>query len=190
MTHAAAQPRLFPVTAMIIAALFVIATQGIAESERRGLFKPLPQKRAEPVRITSTTLEWDEKAKVATFSGSVHVVQGETDVRSNTLVVFYEDQKNQSGSKKTTDASQIRRMEAHGSVFITQQGRCATGDRAEFDMRTNTVTMTGNVVIAKGDDVVRGERVVVDLTTGLSRVEAGGRRVEGMFNSKSRGRGC
>jgi len=45
--------------------------------------------------------------------------------------------------------------------------------------------MIGNVVVTKGDDVLRGQRMVVDLTTGVSRVESGGGRVEGIFQSKS-----
>ena len=189
MIHAAVQPRLFPLTAAVIAgAMVVVVTQGIAESERRGLFKPLPQKRAEPVRITSTTLEWDEKANVATFSGNVHVVRGETDVRANTLVVLYEDQAKQSGAKKTADGSRIRRMEADGPVRITQKAQCAVGDRGDFDMRTNTATLSGNVVARRGDDVVSGDRMVIDLTTGKSRME--GKQVAAVFNPKSGTGGC
>ena len=45
---------------------------------------------------------------------------------------------------------QIRRMEARGSVVVTQKDQRAIGDRAEFDMRTNTVTLIGNVVVTQG----------------------------------------
>jgi lipopolysaccharide export system protein LptA len=40
-------------------------------------------------------------------------------------------------------------------------------------MRTNTVTLQGNVVVSQGPNVMRGDRLVVDLTTGVSRVDAG-----------------
>jgi lipopolysaccharide export system protein LptA len=40
-----------------------------------------------------------------------------------------------------------------------------TGDRGVFDMRTNTVTMHGNVLLTKDKNVLRGDRLVVDLTT-------------------------
>ena len=33
--------------------------------------------------------------------------------------------------------------------------------------------MTGNVLVSQGPNVLRGERLVVDLTTGVSRVDAG-----------------
>ena len=53
-------------------------------------------------------------------------------------------------------------------------------------MRTNTVTLTGNVVVTQGQDVLRGQRLVVDLTSGVSRMESGGGRVEGLFQSNRR----
>ena len=38
-------------------------------------------------------------------------------------------------------------------------------------MKSNTVTLLGNVVVSQGQNVMRGDRLVVDLTTGVSRVE-------------------
>jgi lipopolysaccharide export system protein LptA len=192
MKHDAPQPRRVSLSvATIAAALLVVVTQGAAQSERKSpsLFKAQSQKRDQPVKITSASLELRDKSKMATFSGDVHVVQGETEVRCNKLVVFYDDEKGTSDSKKTADTAranqQIRRMEASGSVVVTQNDQRAVGDRAEFDMRTNTFTMIGNVVVTRGDDVLRGQRMVVDLTTGVSRVESGGGRVEMLVNPKS-----
>ena len=174
----------------MVAALLVVVSQGAAQSERKspGLLKAMPQRNEGPVKITSASLEVRDKAKMATFKGDVHVVQGETDVRCNELVVFYDEDKG-APAKKTSDGGrgnqQIRRMEARGSVVVTQKDQRAAGDRAEFDMRTNTVTMIGNVVVTNADNVVRSQRMVIDLTTGISRLESGGGRVEGIFNSKS-----
>jgi lipopolysaccharide export system protein LptA len=196
MTQRSAPPRRIPLAVVTIAAaLVVFVSHGGAQSDKPspGLFKPLPQKRDEPVKISSSTLEVRDKSKMATFSGDVHVIQGETEVRCNVLVVFYDDDSNskdKAAPKKAPPAEggrnqQIRRMEAKGNVIVTQKEQRAVGDRAEFDMRTNTVTMIGNVVVTKGDDVLRGQRMVVDLTTGVSRVESGGGRVEGIFQSKT-----
>jgi lipopolysaccharide export system protein LptA len=52
-------------------------------------------------------------------------------------------------------------------------------------MKSNTVTLTGNpVVMTQGQNVLRGEKLVVDLTSGVSRVESGKNgqgRVQGLF---------
>ena len=50
------------------------------------------QNRNQPVQIEAGALEVRDKDKVATFSGNVKVVQGDTTMRSKALVVFYEQQ--------------------------------------------------------------------------------------------------
>ena len=40
-------------------------------------------------------------------------------------------------------SQQIRRLEAKGGVIVTQKDQTATGDTGMFDMRANTVTLTG-----------------------------------------------
>jgi lipopolysaccharide export system protein LptA len=159
------------------------------------------QNRDKPIKITSATLEVRDKEKVATFQGDVHLIQGDTTLRSKTLVVFYEDeseaQSRASAQAQTQPAGksaaspppqlaaapaaqgtssmsqQIRRVEAKGGVLVTQKDQTATGDNGVFDMLANTVTLIGNVVIAQGPNVVKGDRLTVDLTSGTSRVECG-----------------
>ncbi len=38
-------------------------------------------------------------------------------------------------------------------------------------MKSNTITLHGNVVISQGQNVIRGDRLVVDMTTSVSRIE-------------------
>jgi lipopolysaccharide export system protein LptA len=120
----------------------------------------------------------------------VQVIQGDTEMRCRTLVVVYEQDTDKPGStvKAATPGpggeQRIKRLEAKGSVVVTQNDQVATGDTALFDMQSNTVTMSGKVVVTQGQNVLRGDRLVVDMTTGLSRVESGdksGGRVQGLF---------
>jgi lipopolysaccharide export system protein LptA len=103
------------------------------------------------------------------------------------LVVFYEEE---TGTRTVKAAEpgpggdrQIRRIEAKGNVVVVQKDQNATGDAATFNMRENTVTLVGNVVVTRGTDVLRGQRLVVDLTSGVSKMDQG--RVEGLFKSGS-----
>ena len=143
------------------------------------------QNRGQPVQIEAARLEVRDKDKMATFSGNVKVVQGDTTLRCKTLAVFYEQQSKDGqqalAAAQTMPAakpgpggsSQISKLEASGGVTVTQKDQTATGDRALFDMKSNTVTLLGNVLVSQGPNVMRGEKLVVDLTTGVSRVEAG-----------------
>jgi lipopolysaccharide export system protein LptA len=142
------------------------------------------QNRGQPVQIEAARLEVRDKDKVATFTGNVKVVQGDTTMHCKVLVVYYEKkdepqaaagggQPMPAAAPGPGGSSQINRLEAKGSVVVTQKDQTATGDTGLFDMKANTVTMTGNVLVSQGPNVLRGERLVVDLTTGVSRVDAG-----------------
>ncbi len=149
------------------------------------------QNRDQPVHIEATTLEVRDKKKVATFSGDVHVTQGDTNMRCKSLVVFYEqdDTKGNANTMPAADAGpggqqRIKRLEARGSVVVTQKDQTATGSLGIFDMKSNTVTLTGGVVMTQGQNVLRGDKLVVNLTSGVSKVESaknGRGRVEGLF---------
>jgi lipopolysaccharide export system protein LptA len=43
--------------------------------------------------------------------------------------------------------------------------------------------MQGGVVLTQGQNILRGDRLVVDMTTGVSRVESDSGRVQGLFQS-------
>jgi lipopolysaccharide export system protein LptA len=162
------------------------------------------QNRDEPVHIEAGTLEVRDKDKVATFSGNVRVKQGDVGMRCKTLVVFYEqdetdgkaDDKSNGATKapegKSMQAAtpgpggnqKIKRLEARGGVVVTQKEQTATGELGIFDMASSTVTLTGNVVMTQGQNVLKGDKLVVNMTTGVSRVESGKNgegRVQGLF---------
>jgi lipopolysaccharide transport protein LptA len=136
------------------------------------------QNRGKPIKITSATLEVRDKEKMATFSGDVHVVQGDTTTRSQTLVVFYEEDApantgTASGQAADQQNQQIKRVEAKGNVIVMQKDQTATGESGIFDMKSNTVTLVGNVVVSQGANVVKGDTLTADMTTGVSRIACG-----------------
>jgi lipopolysaccharide export system protein LptA len=152
------------------------------------------QNHNEPVHISSRSLEVQDKKRMATFLGGVHLTQGDTNLTCQTLIVYYDRSAAPGKDPGTTQAQsptaggqqQIRKLVAKGDVVVTQKDQTATGREGVFEMTTNTVTLEGNVVVTQGPNVVRGDRLVVDLTTGMSHVESahGNGRVEGLFLPK------
>jgi lipopolysaccharide export system protein LptA len=52
------------------------------------------------------------------------------------------------------------------------------GDRAEYDDPTDTITITGDVIMTRGNEaVMRGTRIVYNVGQGVSRMTAGNERV-------------
>jgi len=191
-----------------LAALVLVAGDAVAQSAVQGVpnaMQGFSQNRDQPIQIEAASLEMRDKKKEATFSGDVKVVQGDTTMKSKTLVVFYDggDAAPAAGAAPKAGAakapikaaqpgpggsSSIRRLEARGSVVVTQKDQVVTGETAVFDTKANSVTMLGGVVLTKGKNVLRGDRLVVDMTTGVSRVEGG--RVQGLFESSGQGGGA
>jgi lipopolysaccharide export system protein LptA len=189
-------------------ALALIATEVCAQSAVQGVpnaMQGFSQNRDQPIQIEAATLEMRDKKKEATFAGNVKVVQGDTTMTSKTLVVFYESSAApaatpapnskatksappmQSATPGPGGASSIKRLEARGNVVVTQKDQVVTGETAVFDTKTNLVTMLGGVVLTQGKNVLRGDRLMVDMTTGVSRVESDSGKVQGLFQSSGQG---
>jgi lipopolysaccharide export system protein LptA len=165
------------VAAAIIALAIWTPQAGAQQQKNQGppnALQGFSQNRDLPVKIQAATLEVRDKDKVATFSGDVRVLQGDTEMRCRSLTVHY-DEAEAKGMKAAEPGpggqQQIRRIEAKGGVVVTQKDQNASGDSGIFDMRANTVTLIGNVVVTRGQDVLRGRRLVVDLTSGTSKMD-------------------
>lgn len=130
----------------------------------------------EPIQIEADRLEVRDPEQLAIYTGNVIVRQGSTILEAPELRVFY------SGTPEGTDApgSEVERLEAGVGVTVRSGDRTASGDTAVLDMAQEIVTMTGNVVLTEGENVVRGERLIVNLATDEGRMEGG--RVQTLIN--------
>jgi lipopolysaccharide export system protein LptA len=171
---------------------FVAPAFAAAENAHPATSHPVPgivqdqdqdQDQGKPIQIDAATLEVRDKKKEATFSGDVVVVQGDTTIKCPTLVVFYGKEVGIAGaapgttapkpsSPVPTSAQDIRKIEARGGVTVLTKDQKAIGDFGVYDLQAKTITLTGNVVVSQGDDVVHGDRVVVDTVTGNAHVES------------------
>ena len=181
---------------MTLAAPGSAAAQGphSADAPSQGIVQE--QNQDQPIQIESATLEVRDKNKIATFSGDVQVVQGDTTIKCQTLVVFYGAEHGSAAARPVAAAAQsgegttggtraqkgpavpqgsqdIRRIEARGGVTITTRDQIATGDLGVYDPKKKTMTLTGNVVVSQGKNVLHGDSVVVDTVTGDAHFESG-----------------
>jgi lipopolysaccharide export system protein LptA len=140
------------------------------------------QNRDQPVLIEAPTFVVQDNNKKATFSGNVHVVQGDTTIQCESLVLFYGREvgiaQNQPKQPSTTSGPKgvqdIQRIEAHGNVTVATKDQNASGDSGIYDLQSNTITLTGNARINQGQNVIHGKSVVVNTLTGVARVEGDG----------------
>jgi lipopolysaccharide export system protein LptA len=169
----------------------------------------------EPIEITADRLDVDQVNKRAVFGGNVNAVQGDVHLAGEILTVFY-DQEKEGGAATAAPAApatpavetppaeaaaagtapagdamgsggRIRRMEVTGGVHVSSPTETATGDEGVYDLEAGTITLTGNVIVTRGENILRGSRLNIDVESGKSVIigseETG--RVKGLFAPKS-----
>jgi lipopolysaccharide export system protein LptA len=165
--------------------------------------------RKEPIHIRSHDLEFLYNDKRITYRGDVVAIQGATTLKSDKLIVTYEEltttadgatppkPQNTSLEKGTTkpkpqnasSQQQLKEIVAEGNVDITSGDRHATAKKAVFTQATRTVVLSGNAVLQEGENRVTGEKVTVFLDEKRTVVEGGGEkpRVEMIVSQKQEG---
>lgn len=157
------------------------------EGENAGAFGSFKTNPEAPVDITADSLDVDDRRKVAVFRGEVDAAQDTFKIRCAELSAFYKGEAGlvdaadptaaaKDGEKKGTE---LTRIEARKNVHVTSKdGQNATGDWADFDAKTNKITMGGNVVLSRGKNIVRGTRLLIDMTTGESKIDTAPQNTE------------
>ncbi|MCQ0989513.1 LptA/OstA family protein [Jiella marina] len=185
----------FRLPAICLGALLATTVFAAAQNQAEGRnFGALQIRGDQPIAIESDQLDVDDRKTVATFTGNVSVRQGETALRSGKLIVYYkrdgarEASAEPSAGALPSGSSQIEKLEATGNVYVKSADQVATADRASFDMSSEVVLMTGNVVLTQGENVAEGCRLQIEMDTGVARLEsrdcggaAGGGRVRLML---------
>ena len=107
-----------------------------------------------PITINSDSFQADLNGKTGTWNGNVVVVQGDVKLRSNQVRV-------------STVNGKADKVFATGNVVVDSPASgTATGDNGVYSVGPRMVVMTGNVVLKKGKDVMRGTQMTVNIATG------------------------
>jgi lipopolysaccharide export system protein LptA len=75
-------------------------------------------------------------------------------------------------------------MDASGNVYLVDPSETARGDFGVYDTQRRLITMLGNVTLTRGQNVVHGARLVMDLDSGRSTLD--GSAVAGASSSGGR----
>lgn len=150
----------------------------------------------QPIDISSNALEVQQAKQVAIFTGQVEAIQGDLRLKADTLKVHYRQksaspvpgakspaQKTPAPASAQDDSmGSISRIEAIGNVFVSSPTETAQGETGDYDVDKKVVVLVGNVVITRGQSVLRGNKATVDMVTGRSTMEVQpGQRVRGLF---------
>jgi lipopolysaccharide export system protein LptA len=151
------------IRAVCLALMLLVAAPVIAQES---LIAP-----GQEVQVSADSLVIEEANKLATFSGNVLITRTGLTVRAQEVTVSY-------GS----GIDDIQSFDATGNVRIETAGQVASGERAEFDPKSQILRLTGNVMVQNAAGTMGGAELTVNLATNETTFRAGeGQRVTGVF---------
>jgi lipopolysaccharide export system protein LptA len=192
------------------AALALLASCAWAQAPVTGFSGISGANSKKPIDIESDRLEVDDKRHVATFIGNVSATQGDYNLRARQLEVTYESASQPAGQEqasaqaskaakpaKTAAASpdgdplssgQIKFIHATGGkvlVICKKDEQEATGDEAFYDVKGQKIIMTGaEVILTQKKNIVKGQKLLIDLATGRATVDPDKGRVRAVFEQQ------
>ena len=140
------------IAAAVFAALTLAASPAAAQIGVEGGPMDIRAERMETIDADATVL----------LIGAVDILQGRSRLRADRVEVIY------TAGEDGTDWSEIQRINADGNVYYVTPEEVARGDRAVYELSEDTITMTGEVVVTRCEDVITGDRLVMNITTGDS----------------------
>jgi lipopolysaccharide export system protein LptA len=122
------------------------------------------------------------------FVGNVHATQAELTLDTERLTVAYSSKPGATGGSTSGGGVQIHRLDAAGGVVVHSPSETAKGDLGIYDLDRKLITIIGNVRLMQRDNVVTGQRLVINLDSGRAVIDGGppgvnssGGRVTGHF---------
>jgi lipopolysaccharide export system protein LptA len=160
--------------------ILLFATAALAAPQTKGGNALMSKKDSNaPINISSDSFQADLNGKTGTWQGNVVVVQGDMKLRANSV-------------RMTTVGGKADKVLANGNVVVdSPKSGTATGDSGIYNVGPRTVVMSGNVVLKKGKDVMRGAQLTVNLVNGQAVLGGGvkgtkqGGRVQAVFTPNS-----
>ncbi len=142
-----------------------------------------------PIDVSADEQQTFNSTCTTIFIGNVEILQNRSRLRAQKVTII---SAKRAGGETGCGAAQ--RMEAEGGAYLVgdqiavgileprveSRGRCpaepdqqnARGDRAVYTFSNNTAVLTGDVILVKGKDVARGDRLTVNTKTNDAKLES------------------
>ncbi len=171
----APQTRALKTAAAKIAAVACLAVAGLALSASSGRAQ-IGGTGKGPIDVTADQLELVDAQHLAIWRGHVEALQNGNRLVSDVLNVYFAGKPGAPAAKSAptgpggpvglgADWGEVQRLVADGHVYYVTKDQTARGDHAVYEMTPDTITMTGDVVVVQGQNVVKGDTLVIDQKT-------------------------
>lgn len=111
----------------------------------------------QPVHIEADWAEGDEIARTTVYKGKVVVVQGSLRISGDVVTMYFDENR------------ELTRLIAVGRLARfrqkpdgDEQYQRAKANQIQYDVPSNTMVLTGNAELSKGEDRIEADRIVYD----------------------------
>jgi lipopolysaccharide export system protein LptA len=127
-----------------------------------------------PIDLSADNMFVDQNTGMVVYTGNVIVKQGEMRLRADKM-------------RAKLVNNNPTHIYADGRVVIDAPSGTATGDTGVYDVEPRMVTLNGRVVLTQDKNVLRGNKLLVNLISGQATLDGGqGKtgRVQALFTPK------
>lgn len=122
-----------------------------------------------PLDVTAERVEVLDPDGIAVYTGNVNALRGPARLRADRVEVYFQPSNN-------GGMGEVTRIVARGDVFYVTAEEVARGDEGEYDIASDTIVLTGDVVLTQGCNVSTGHRLTARVEAGYSQLEGNDRR--------------
>ncbi|HEX5006718.1 MAG TPA: LptA/OstA family protein [Hyphomonadaceae bacterium] len=135
------------------------------------------------VLVVADKFDFFQKEGRSVYTGNVQATQGESMLTTDKLTSICSRAAPPPGEDIADQpCEEIRQLVAENNVLYTAPKLKIKGDRAEYDYPSDTITITGDVILMREKEaLIRGTKVVYQVSAGLANISAGNDRVTGIL---------
>ncbi|PZR35637.1 MAG: hypothetical protein DI526_06705 [Caulobacter segnis] len=120
-----------------------------------------------PIDVAADYQETINSKCIIIFRGNVEILQDRSRLRARQVTVY-----NAKRAGSESGCGNAQRLEAEGDVYVVSENQKARGDRAVYTYSDSTAVLTGDVILTRGKDVARGDRLTVNTKTNDAKLES------------------
>jgi lipopolysaccharide export system protein LptA len=143
-----------------------VAAAGFATGARA----QLDSKSNAPIDITANEAEVVNSKCISIWRGAAEALQGTSRLRAETISVYARPKG--VGANGQPACGGTDRVVADGQVYYVTPQQIAHGDHAVYSQADDQIVLTGNVIVVQGNDVARGDRLTIKVSTKEARMES------------------
>ncbi|MFD1795019.1 lipopolysaccharide transport periplasmic protein LptA [Paracoccus aurantiacus] len=112
-----------------------------------------------PVELAADNLTVNQSNGQAEFTGNVRIGQGQMKLSADKVVVQYVQ----------GDTKKIDNLEATGNVTLVNGADAAEAQQATYEVSSGNITLIGDVLLTQGENVMSGDKILVNLADGTAQ---------------------